>query len=155
MTVHLGDHELVLDPYDYDFHEDPYPYYRRLRDEAPLYRNEELKFWAVSRHGDVLQGFRNSTTLSNKYGVSLDPASRGPHASKTMSFLARGHRWCEEPLPVVRHPQHVPANAGESDADMSSRAVDRDVERRTNGAHPRVGEATNAIDQHRERNTFD
>lgn len=88
MTVHVGDHELVLDPYDYDFHEDPYPYYQRLRDEAPLYRNDELKFWALSRHQDVLQGFRNSTTLSNKYGVSLDPASRGPHASKTMSFLA-------------------------------------------------------------------
>lgn len=77
-----------LDPYDYDFHEDPYPYYRRLRDHAPLYRNEELGFWALSRHADVLQGFRNSTTLSNKFGVSLDPASRGPHASKTMSFLA-------------------------------------------------------------------
>lgn len=88
MTLHVGDHELVLDPYDYDFHEDPYPYYKRLRDEAPLYRNDELKFWALSRHQDVLQGFRNSTTLSNKYGVSLDPASRGPHASKTMSFLA-------------------------------------------------------------------
>jgi cytochrome P450 len=88
MTLHVGDHELVLDPYDYDFHEDPYPYYKQLRDEAPLYRNEELKFWALSRHQDVLQGFRNSTTLSNKYGVSLDPASRGPHASKTMSFLA-------------------------------------------------------------------
>jgi cytochrome P450 len=80
--------ELVLDPYDYDFHEDPYPYYKRLRDEAPLYRNEDLGFWALSRHSDVLQGFRNSTTLSNKFGVSLDPASRGPHASKTMSFLA-------------------------------------------------------------------
>ncbi|MCW2660500.1 MAG: cytochrome [Mycobacterium sp.] len=88
MTVHVGDHELVLDPYDYDFHEDPYPYYRRLRDDAPLYRNEQLRFWALSRHQDVLQGFRNSTTLSNKYGVSLDPASRGPHASKTMSFQA-------------------------------------------------------------------
>ncbi|WP_396930122.1 cytochrome P450 [Mycolicibacterium sp.] len=80
--------DIVLDPYNYDFHEDPYPYYKRLRDEAPLYYNEELKFWALSRHQDVLQGFRNSTTLSNKYGVSLDPASRGPHASKTMSFLA-------------------------------------------------------------------
>jgi cytochrome P450 len=80
--------EVLLDPYDYDFHEDPYPYYQRLRDEAPLYRNEELGFWALSRHSDVLQGFRNSTTLSNKFGVSLDPASRGPHASKTMSFLA-------------------------------------------------------------------
>jgi cytochrome P450 len=80
--------DLVLDPYSYDFHEDPYPYYKRLRDEAPLYRNEELGFWALSRHSDVLQGFRNSTALSNKFGVSLDPASRGPHASKTMSFLA-------------------------------------------------------------------
>ncbi|MCV7230543.1 cytochrome P450 [Mycolicibacterium komossense] len=80
--------EILLDPYNYDFHEDPYPYYQRLRDEAPLYRNEELGFWALSRHHDVLQGFRNSSTLSNKFGVSLDPASRGPHAAKTMSFLA-------------------------------------------------------------------
>lgn len=80
--------EVGLDPYNYDFHEDPYPYYKRLRYEAPLYRNTELGFWALSRHRDVLQGFRNSTTLSNKFGVSLDPASRGPHASKTMSFLA-------------------------------------------------------------------
>ena len=78
----------VLNPYDYDFHEDPYPYYQRLRDEAPLYHNADLGFWALSRHADVLQGFRNSTTLSNKDGVSLDPAARGPHAAKTMSFLA-------------------------------------------------------------------
>jgi cytochrome P450 len=88
MTVHVGGPELVLDPYDYDFHEDPYPYYKRLRDEAPVYHNQELGFWALSRHRDVLQGFRNSTTLSNRDGVSLDPVSRGPHASKTMSFLA-------------------------------------------------------------------
>lgn len=86
MTVETP--ELVLDPYDYDFHEDPYPYYRRLRDEAPLYRNDVLKFWALSRHGDVLQGFRNSTALSNAYGVSLDPVSRTPDAHKVMSFLA-------------------------------------------------------------------
>jgi len=86
MTVQID--KPVLDPYDYDFHENPYPYYQRLRDEAPLYRNDELGFWALSRHADVLQGFRNSTTLSNKFGVSLDPASRGPHAAKTMSFLA-------------------------------------------------------------------
>lgn len=88
MTIQVGGPELVLDPYDYDFHEDPYPYYRRLRDDAPLYHNEELGFWALSRHADVHQGFRNSTTLSNRDGVALDPISRGPHASKTMSFLA-------------------------------------------------------------------
>ncbi len=88
MSVHVGGPELVLDPYDYDFHEDPYPYYRRLRNEAPLYHNQELGFWALSRRRDVHQGFRNSTTLSNRDGVSLDPVSRGPHATKTMSFLA-------------------------------------------------------------------
>lgn len=86
MTVEVSDP--ILDPYDYDFHEDPYPYYRRLRDEAPLYHNEELNFWALSRHGDVVQGFRNSTSLSNKHGVSLDPISRNEHAHKVMSFLA-------------------------------------------------------------------
>jgi cytochrome P450 len=86
VTVPTSD--VILDPYDYDFHEDPYPYYKRLRDDAPLYHNEEIGFWALSRHADVLQGFRNSTTLSNRDGVSLDPISRGPHASKTMSFLA-------------------------------------------------------------------
>ena len=78
----------LLDPYDYDFHEDPYPYYKRLRDEAPLYRNEEQKFWALSRHADVVQGFRNSTTLSNRHGVSLDPISRNDEAHRVMSFLA-------------------------------------------------------------------
>jgi cytochrome P450 len=78
----------LLDPYDYDFHEDPYPYYKRLRDEAPLYRNSEQRFWALSRHSDVVQGFRNSTTLSNKHGVSLDPISRNEHAHRVMSFLA-------------------------------------------------------------------
>ncbi|KLO26807.1 cytochrome P450 [Mycobacterium haemophilum] len=88
MTVGVGDQELVLNPYDYGFHEDPYPYYRRLRDEAPLYRNEELKFWALSRHHDVLRGFRNSTALSNTYGVSLDPSSRTSEAYRVMSILA-------------------------------------------------------------------
>ncbi len=80
--------ELVLDPYDYRFHEDPYPYYRRLRDEAPIYRNDDLNFWALTRHADVHRGFRNSAELSNKLGVSLDPISRTTEAYRTMSFLA-------------------------------------------------------------------
>lgn len=83
-----GTVDLVLDPYDYDFHENPYPYYKRLRDEAPLYRNDDLNFWALTRHVDVHRGFRNSTELSNKLGVSLDPISRTPEAYRTMSFLA-------------------------------------------------------------------
>jgi cytochrome P450 len=75
-------------PYDYRIHEDPYPIYARMRAEAPLYRNDELGFWALSRHEDVLAAFRNPGQLSNRFGVSLDPAAYGPEAHRAMSFLA-------------------------------------------------------------------
>lgn len=75
-------------PYDYAIHEDPYPTYARMRSEAPLYRNDDKDFWALSRHADVAMGFRDFETYSNSHGVSLDPAASGPHAHKTMSFLA-------------------------------------------------------------------
>lgn len=80
--------ELVYDPYDYDLHDDPYPLYRRLRDEAPVYRNDERGFWALSRHADVVDAFRDSARFSSAHGVSLDPAASGPGAHRTMSFLA-------------------------------------------------------------------
>jgi cytochrome P450 len=79
---------VVFSPYDYAVHADPYPIYARLRDEAPAYRNDELDFWALSRHSDVAALFRDNTRLSNANGVSLDPAAWGPYAHKTMSFLA-------------------------------------------------------------------
>jgi cytochrome P450 len=79
---------VVYSPYDYAVHEDPYPIYRRLRTEAPVYRNEELGFWALSRHADVQAAFRDIDTYSNAYGVSLDPSAFSPDAHRTMSFLA-------------------------------------------------------------------
>jgi len=78
---------LELDPYAWEFHEDPYPTYRRLRDEAPLYRNERLGFWALSRHDDVLAGFKDTAHLSNADCVSLDRALDGAAADRA-SFLA-------------------------------------------------------------------
>jgi cytochrome P450 len=76
------------DPYAYEMHDDPYPTYAALRAEAPVYRNERLGFWALSRHADVLAGFRDVARFSNKHGVSLDPASSHPQAHLMMSFLA-------------------------------------------------------------------
>ncbi|MDP1804296.1 MAG: cytochrome P450 [Acidimicrobiales bacterium] len=80
--------ELVYSPYQYEIHEDPYPTYQRLRDEAPVYRNEAGGFWALSRHADVVEAFRDHVRFSSSHGVSLDPAASGPHAHRTMSFLA-------------------------------------------------------------------
>lgn len=76
------------DPYAYAVHEDPYPIYEALRRDAPVYRNDALGFWALSRHDDVLAAFKDHRRFSNREGVSLDPTSRTPAAAKLgMSFL--------------------------------------------------------------------
>lgn len=77
----------LFNPYAYEVHEDPYPFYARLREEAPVYRNEEFDFCALSRHADVLAAFKDTALYSNDHGVSLDPASWGPQAALGTSFL--------------------------------------------------------------------
>ena len=79
---------LVFDPYDYALQDDPYPVYRRLRDEAPLYHNEEHDFWVLSRHADLHKAVRTDGIYSNEMGVSLDASAWTPYAHQTMSFLA-------------------------------------------------------------------
>jgi cytochrome P450 len=76
----------AFDPYSYAFHEDPYPTYKRLRDEAPLYHNESIGFWALSRHADVLAAFRDHKRLSSSHGVALEDLHG--KATAVMSFLA-------------------------------------------------------------------
>lgn len=83
-----ADGTLDYSPYAYEIHQDPYPTYARLREAAPVFHDREQAFWALSRHADVLNGFRDSVTYSSADGVSLDPAASGPNAERTMSFLA-------------------------------------------------------------------
>ena len=45
--------ELYYDPFDFEIDTDPYPIWKRLRDERPLYYNERYDFHAVSRFDDV------------------------------------------------------------------------------------------------------
>jgi len=62
--------DLRYDPYDVEINRDPYPVFRRLREEAPLYFNEELDFYAVSRHADVERGLKdNKTFISGRGGI--------------------------------------------------------------------------------------
>jgi cytochrome P450 len=60
------------DPYSYELDVDPYPVYRYLRDRAPVYHNEELDFWALSRFGDCLQAFIDWRTYSSAGGTVLE-----------------------------------------------------------------------------------
>jgi len=76
-----------FDPFAWEFHEDPYPTYRWLRDEAPLYHNARVGFWALSRYDDVLAGFKDTEHLSSAQGVSLEQSSHAD-PSETASFIA-------------------------------------------------------------------
>ncbi len=66
---------LEYDPYAYEMHEDPYPTYRRLREEAPAYHNARLGFYALSRFRDVWQAIQDWGTYSSAEGVSLERGS--------------------------------------------------------------------------------
>jgi hypothetical protein len=80
--------DVAFSLYDHAVHEDPYPTYGRMRVEAPVYRNDEQDFWALSRHGDVLAAFRDGERFSSGNGPFLDPMSWGPKAARHMSFVA-------------------------------------------------------------------
>ena len=50
---------VYYDPFDFDIDDDPYPIWRRLRDEAPLYHNDKYNFYALSRYEDVSRELMN------------------------------------------------------------------------------------------------
>lgn len=63
---------MELNPFSWDFHADPYPTYRWLRDHAPVYRNEALNFWALSRWDDVLAASLAHDVYSSARGTVLE-----------------------------------------------------------------------------------
>ncbi len=62
------------DPFSQAAYDDPYPIYRRLRDEAPVYHNAERDFWAVSRFEDVAAVSRDWQSFTTRMGVDIDNA---------------------------------------------------------------------------------
>ena len=78
----------VFDPYDYDFHEDPYPTYAWLRAESPVHYAPADDLWVLSRHADVFKALRDDVTFSNRMGVALDASAWNADAHRVMSFLA-------------------------------------------------------------------
>ncbi len=63
---------VYFDPYQVDITRNPYPVYKRMRDEAPLYYNEEHDFYALSRYDDVRAGHANHETFISGRGGILE-----------------------------------------------------------------------------------
>jgi cytochrome P450 len=69
--------ELYYDPFDFDIDNDPYPAWKRLRDEAPLYFNEKFNFYALSRYEDVERELPNWDTYRSGRGTTMDVITSG------------------------------------------------------------------------------
>lgn len=62
----------VFDPFSRAAQLDPYPSYRTLLEDTPVYRNEQRGFFALSRFDDVQAAFRDWQTFSSAGGVTVD-----------------------------------------------------------------------------------
>ncbi len=67
-----GNRAVYYDPFDVEIYADPYPTFRRLRDEQPLYYNEQHDFFAVSRFADVEQGLVDRERYISGRGAVLE-----------------------------------------------------------------------------------
>jgi cytochrome P450 len=64
--------KLYYDPYDPDIDDNPYPVWKRMREEAPLYYNEKYNFYALSRYEDVARELPNWQTYRSGRGTTAD-----------------------------------------------------------------------------------
>jgi cytochrome P450 len=64
--------DLYWDPFDEQLDTEPYAVWKRLRDEAPVYRNDRYDFWALSRFADVQAAHRDVRTFLSSHGTVLE-----------------------------------------------------------------------------------
>ena len=65
------------DPYDVEINLDPHPFFRRRREEAPVYYDESHDFWALSRYEDVEKALRDWQGFSSARGDILEVVQSG------------------------------------------------------------------------------
>jgi hypothetical protein len=67
----VGPDALIYDPRDLATQRDPYPIYRRLRDEDPVHRTA-AGYWVLSRFADVFAAAGDGATFSSAQGLTFE-----------------------------------------------------------------------------------
>ncbi len=73
----------LFNPMSFDFIKDPYPYYRRLREEEPMHESP-LGFWVATRHDDIALVLRDRRF--GKDYVARMTQRRGPEIFDELCF---------------------------------------------------------------------
>ena len=83
----MAQSDLVFDPFSEEFLANHHQIYRRLREEAPVYYNEDLDFYALTRHADVVAAFRDYETYSSAGGIDLTMMNSDEDPPKAILFM--------------------------------------------------------------------
>lgn len=79
--------KLVFHPYSQEYFDNPYEVYERMRDEAPLYYDEDEDFYALTRHEDVAAAFKNHDAFSSARGCDLGMVRSDEAPGKSIIFM--------------------------------------------------------------------
>jgi cytochrome P450 len=76
--------DIYWDPFDPALRDDPYPLWKRLRDEAPAYRNDKHGFWVLSRYADVEAAHKDHGTFSSAHMTTIEMMTPEPNTDTGM-----------------------------------------------------------------------
>ena len=79
--------DLRWDPFDESLKDDPHPVWKRLRDEAPVYYNDQYDFWALSRFEDIDRAHRDPQRYSSAHSTVLESMTEEAQTEGMMIFL--------------------------------------------------------------------
>ncbi len=123
MSVHY-------DPYSSEIHENPYETYEKLRNEAPLYYDEDRAFWAVSRYSDVRAVSRDWETFSYAHGNDIDHTQQVFGPGNFLDSDPPKHTTLRKIVHKAFGPKEIALNLERQVTTRTAQILDRFVERR-------------------------
>lgn len=79
--------QVIFDPFSEEFFNNPFDMYRRMRQDAPLYYNEDSDFYALTRHEDVSAALKDHEAFSSSRGCDLAMVQGDEPPQKSIIFM--------------------------------------------------------------------
>ena len=96
-----------FDPFSHVIHEDPYPHYKALRENDPVYFNEQRGFWLLTKYEDVFAAFRDFKNFSNIKGVALEADMGKSPYPMVLTMDPPDHTKLRKVVQVAMLPKHI------------------------------------------------